>query len=213
MELAILLAITATVVGLAGRLPERSRVKRELGTAKIQRIDQLRDGTKVAIRGEVALAQSGDELVAPLTGRWCVYWLVTFDEVGVGGDYVEIGRAEQGTPFLLRGENAVARVVPDNPRVAVPGTAQMQPITALRGQPFNAMTRLAKTACKRKPNYRTSWLRATEYIVSAGMPVTVVGWCTYEPDPDAAADVSGYRSDSPTRPVISGSRSARLLIG
>jgi hypothetical protein len=213
VELAILLAITATVIGLAGRLPERSRVKRELGAAKIQRIDGLRDGTKVAIRGAVALARSGEQLVAPLTGRNCVYWLVTFDEVGVGGDYVELGRAEQGKPFLLRGENAVARIVPDHPRVAVPGTAQMQPITALRGQPYDAMTRLAKTACKRKPNYPTSWLRATEYIVSAGMPVTVIGWCTLEPDPDAASNVSGYRADTPTRPVLSGSRRARMLIG
>ncbi len=210
----MLLAITATVVGLAGRLPERSRVKRELAAARVQRIAALADGTKVAIRGEVAVAAPGDTLVAPLTGRHCVYWLVTFDEVGVGGDYVELGRTEQGTPFLVKSENVAARVVPDKPRIAVPGHETVQPISALRGQAYDAMTRLAKAARMKKPNYPTSSsLRATEYIVSAGMPVTVVGWCTREPDPDAAADVSGYRTQLPTRPVISGSRRTRLLIG
>ena len=142
-----------------------------------------------------------------------MFWLVTFDEVGVGGDFVELGRAEDGRPFLVKSENAAARVVPDGTRVAVPGHAQMQPISALQGPPYDAMTRLAEVACKKKPNYPTSWLRATEYIVFVGMPITVIGWCTREPDPDAAADVSGYRAQLPTRPVMSGSRRGRMLIG
>lgn len=213
MELVVLLAITATVVGLAGRLPERSRVKRELAAARIQRIAGLSDGTKVAIRGEVVLAAPDEYVIAPLTGRRCVYWVVTYDELGVGGDYVELGRAEEGKPFLVTSDSAAARVVPDQARVAVPGYERIEPISALRGPARDPMIRLAKTACKRKPNYPTSWLRATEYVVAAGMPVTVIGWCTYEPDPDGAGDVSGYRAQVPTRPVISGSRRRRLLIG
>jgi hypothetical protein len=113
----------------------------------------------------------------------------------------------------VKSENAVARVVPDGSRVGVPGHEYMNPITALRHPAYDALTRLAASACKRKPNYQTSWLRATEYIVFVGMPVTVIGWCTREPDPDAAAEVSGYRAQLPTRPVMSGTRRGRMLIG
>lgn len=213
MELLILLAITGAVVGLAGRLPERSRVKRELARARIKKIAGLVDGAKVAIRGEVAISQLADDLVAPLSGRRCVYWLVTFDELCLRGEPIELGRTEQGTSFLVTDERAKARVVIDQPRVALPGYEQKHPIAVLRVPAFDAMTRLAKAARMKPPTELSSWLRATEYIVTPGMPVTVIGWCTYEPDLDAKAGESDYRAEPPTRPVISGSRGTRLLIG
>ena len=52
-----------------------------------------------------------------------------------------------------------------------------------------------------------------EYAILVGSTVTIVGWCTHEPDPDAVADVTGYRKELPTRPVVSGTRRQRLLIG
>jgi hypothetical protein len=67
--------------------------------------------------------------------------------------------------------------------------------------------------CK-KANYPTSSvLRITEYAVLPGALVTVIGFCTFEPNPDAAHDVTGYRTALPTRAVISGSRRRPLLIG
>jgi hypothetical protein len=52
-----------------------------------------------------------------------------------------------------------------------------------------------------------------EYALLPGATVTVVGVVTFEPDPDAVADVTGYRKELPTRPVVSGTRRQRLLIG
>jgi hypothetical protein len=66
--------------------------------------------------------------------------------------------------------------------------------------------------CK-KPNYPySSSLRVTEYAVLPGMEVVVRGHCVREPDPGAPADVTGYRTELPTRPVVSGTRRSPLLL-
>jgi hypothetical protein len=207
VSLLLVFAITAGVVGLVGRLPDARKVKRELARARVQSIHSLVDGSSAAIRGTVSLIEPSGVALAPLTRRQCVYWLVVFDEVGVGGDYHELGRVDGGVPFLLRSDTGTARVVPDQPRLGLPGQTFSRPIM----QP-GELGPLAKLVCKRH-NYPTSWLRATEYVVLPDAFVTISGWCTREPDPEASESVSGYREQLPTRPVISGSRRAKLLIG
>lgn len=205
IELFVVLAVTTAVIGLAGALPDRRRVKRLLGIARVHPIESLQDGGAAVVRGEVV---AGEVLEAPLSKRDCVYWLLTFDEVGTGGDYRELGRVERGHPFVLRDATGDARVVAQNARVAVP------PFEILRSF-GNVPTTVAQQyrVCK-KPNYpMTSVLRITEYAVLPGALVTVIGFCTFEPNPDAAQDVTGYRTALPTRAVISGSRLRPLLIG
>ena len=204
IELFVVLAVTTAVIGLAGTLPDRRRVKRLLGAARVQTIDSLKDGGTAVVRGEVI----ADQLVyGPLTQRPCVYWLLTFDEVGTGGDFRELGRVERGEPFVVRDATGDARVVAQNPRVAVP------PFESLRSMRDLGGPLAADAACK-KPNYpATSQLRVTEYAVLPGAVVTVMGFCTFEPNPEAVGDVTGYRTALPTRPVISGSRRRPLLIG
>jgi hypothetical protein len=214
VELVVLAAITAGVLGFAiplvGGRPDPAKVRRALARARIQRIDQVADGSSGAVRGRVVVER--EPIAAPLSARPCVYWLVTFDEVGTGGDYVELGCLEKGIPFLLEGDGARARVVPERPRLAVPGKSSSRPVLDLDTQDWDPMLELARKVCRR-PNYPTSTLRATEYLLAPGMEITVMGWCTREPDPEAAADVRGYRGQLPTRPVISGSRRTRLLVG
>lgn len=207
MGLVIVLAITAGVIGLVGRLPEARKVKRELARARVQSIASLADGSPAAIRGTVATIDDSAALVSPLSKRRCTYWLVVFDEVGVGGDYHELGRTEAGIPFLLRSEHGTARVVPDKPRVALPSRVYMRPVAAP-----GILGDLARGHTK-PPNHHTTWLRGTEYVLEPETFVTVCGWSTREPDPEATESVSGYREQLPTRPVISGSRAAKLLIG
>ena len=207
--LIVVAAITAGIIGLAGRLPDARKVKRDLARARLQPINALVDGTKVAVHGIVALAD--DKFVtSPLGARRCVYWLIVFDEVGAGGDFHELGRGDDGCSFLLRGATGTARVVPDRPRIALPGESVSRPVMVKRGDAFDM---LAKRICKKSPNWPTTYLRATEYVLEPGAEVRVSGWCTYEPDPDAADHVSGYREQLPARPVISGTRRAKLLIG
>ena len=208
VEFLVVAAITAGVIGLVGRLPDPRKVKRELARARVQTISSLADGKPAAVRGTVALVEPAAVVVSPLTQRPCVYWLVVFDEVGIAGDFHELGRLERGVPFLLRSETGTARVVPDRPRIALPGRSFAQPI--LQAGPLRVLAREARA---KRHNWNTSLLRATEYVLEAGAFVTVSGWATREPDPDAAAAVAGYREQLPTRPVLSGTRRAKLLIG
>jgi len=214
VEILIVLALTAGIVGLAGRLPDPRRVKRELATTRVERIDDLADGKPAAVRGTVAPIEGAATVYAPISATPCVYALVTFDEVGIGGDFHELGRTDTGCPFLLVGPAANARVIPDHPRIAVPGRSHVLPIALLDHPAGNhPALRLARSVCKR-PNYpQTSALRVTEYAVIEGMELTIKGFCTREPDPTAVDEVTGYRAAPRTRPVISGTRRVPLLIG
>jgi hypothetical protein len=212
VELLVLLSVTLGVIGLAGRLPEARRVKRDLARAPIDRTATLPDGKLVTIRGTVVPI---DELASPVAGLPCVYVLVVFDEVGIGGDFRELGRIEQGVPFLLDSGNRTVRVVPGVPRISIPGSHHLRRAADLADLTnFDPLVVLARTVCK-TPNYpHTSALRATEYTVVSGMSITVQGWATREPDPTAADHVrADYRGEAPMRSVISGSRRAPLAIG
>ncbi|HSD90418.1 MAG TPA: hypothetical protein VLB44_22980, partial [Kofleriaceae bacterium] len=187
IELLVVFAVTAAVVGLAGKLPDARKVKRIIATTHIQPIESLTDGAPAAIRGQVDVATS--TTIGPVSGRACVCWVVEFDEVGMGGDYRELGRAAGGHPFMLRGEAATARIVPDEPRIAVPPVERKQLIGPFTGE----LGEIAKRVCRRMNYPQTSYLRATEYAVLPGMTLTVLGWCTLEPDPEAVGDVTGYR--------------------
>lgn len=92
-------------------------------------------------------------------------------------------RRTGGHPFMLHDGSGATRVVPIDARLAVPPVRQSDDDGVI------------------------------EYALLPGATVTVVGWCTFEPDPDAVAEVTGYRKAPPTRPVVSGTRRQRLLIG
>lgn len=209
----MLIAITMGVIGLAGRLPEARKVRRALARMRIDAVTSLPDNTVVTLRGTIELTDPAAHEIAPMSKRPCVYWLVTFDELGAGGDYRELGRAEKSVPFQLHTQSGTVRVVASAPRLGLLGVTRVWPMRELEtAEHDDALIRLARAVCK-APNYRRSSLRATEYVVAAGTSVTVKGLCTYEPDP-TIVDVDGlYRGGNlPTRPVISGSRRDPLLI-
>ncbi len=173
----------------------------------------LPEGSEAVVRGTVNLVEPGADLTSPISRQPCVYWLVTFDELGIGGDFVELGRSEQGRPFLLMSPTGTARIVPEHARIAVPGSVTLHAMRELDNSWYNhAAIRLARSVCKR-PNYPdTSSLRVTEYMVALDMDVTIRGYCTHEPDPQAAKDVTGYRAEVPMRPVLSGTKGSPLLL-
>ncbi|HEX5062112.1 MAG TPA: hypothetical protein VFV99_22235 [Kofleriaceae bacterium] len=208
MSLFVVIAVTATVIGLVGGIPDPRKVKRELARARVQTIDSLVEGKPGAVRGTVAVIDPETTIWAPLTQHRCVYVLVVFDEVGVGGDYRELGRIEGTASFLLRSEHGTARIVPSGARLALPGHSVARPFMNLGPM----LTELSRGQIE-QPNYPTSWLRATEYRIDEGEELTIRGWVTREPLPEASDAVSGYREQLPTRAVISGSRRAKLLIG
>jgi len=218
--LVLLLAVTVGVIGLAGRLPEARRVKRELARTRRVTISSLlgttSDGSVVAVRGTLTPADATDVLAAPVTGRSCVYYRVTFDELGSGGDFRELGRAEGSVPFVIEADGYRVHVAADAPQLGVHGEVRVRSMRDFaNAAQTDGLIQLARAACRRTPNHpRWSALRITEYVLTGGTTVTLKGVCTREPDPTKEATDAMYRDgERPTRPVLSGTRRAPLLIG
>ena len=210
VEAFLLVAAAVSVVVLAqNKSLGAAEVRKLLAKRKLQPIAQLVDGEPGTVRGTIAFVEPTAHVLTPIDKTPCVYWRVVFDEVGTGTDFEELGRVEAGVPFLLRSSEGTARVVPDKPLFAIKIKTTMQ--HSAGGFGGDALGELART-CARHPHHADTMIRATEYVLVEGDEVTVSGWVTREQDPEAAENVAGYRADLPTRPVISGSRKARLLI-
>ncbi len=183
-------------------------VLRELARTPATRIADVPDGARRMISGTVGL--DGPATNSGLTGRPCCAWVVTVDEVGMG-DSVERGVVVQGVPFTLRDDSGQAHVIPDRARIGVPGHIVLRyPRNALLDEERRLYTQLGV-----RLNYPdSSKLRFTERLILPGSQLRVYGYCQREPDHQAMdAEVSGYRGDVPTRPVLSSTRRAPLLLG
>lgn len=186
--------------------PVRTTIRR----ARSIDIARCRDGDRQRITGVVEGAMP---LTSPVTGRPCVFWAVSIDEVGAG-DWVERGVADQGVPFFVRDRSGLARVVPDQARcdLAAMSTTYSAAGQALPPGPRALFETLAITL-----NYpTTSKVRFNERIVTTGETITLFGQSQLEPLQDASAadvDATGYRGELPMRPVFSSSRRKPLLIG
>lgn len=183
-------------------------VLRELDRASSTRIVDVPDGARRLLAGTVAL--DGAPAVAGLTGRLCCAWAVTIDEVGMG-DSVQRGVVMHGVPFTLRDASGEARVLPDRARIGAPGHIVLR---SPRQAPLDRERALYSQLGVHLNYPDTSKLRFTERVILADEPVRVYGYCSREPDRQAMdAEVSGYRGAVPTRPVLSSTRRAPLLIG
>jgi hypothetical protein len=201
---AIVVLVTGLVfgTGLAVRPPRRLALS-------AGPIDQLVDGEIGAVEGEVVA--TGPLLRSPITETPCVYWQLTFDEVGAG-DWVQRARLQHHGEFIVDVGGVRVRVLAHGARIDVPPHHIAR--RAGYGGPVSSydLVMAQARAAQVRFAYATSLLRATEWIVTPGMLVRVQGGCTLEPDPDAVATVQGYREGLPTRPVLSGTRRAPLLI-
>jgi hypothetical protein len=213
VEHAIAVGIAIAIAAALSARPrdERKYVAKRLRDREPTAIRGVAEGRDAVIAGSVVLVEPERFVIAPISGKACVFWMVLFDEVGAG-DWRRIGRGAAGCEFLVEDETATARVVPGHAEVDLPGQAVSRPCTHWDLPSADIVVQLARRVCK-PPNhpYQTA-LRATEHIVVAGARVVVGGACSREPDPRATEAVTGYRDQLPTRPVLSGSRRTPLVI-
>ena len=190
----------------AQRADEPRAVRQQLSKSDLPPLAELADGKQGTVAGVVeAIADA--TLASPLANQPCVYWCVVIEELGAR-DYVELGRLEGGVPFLLRSSDGAARVVPEHASIALP--ARVWP-PQHHGSGGMFATLLARV---RPPSYASSLLRFTEYVLELGVVATVRGHVSRETDPEGADAVAGgYRDHLPTRPVLSGTKRKRMLIG
>jgi hypothetical protein len=201
--------ILGALVAAARSSEERAYVMRRLRRAVSTPIGELRDGVRATVQGTVALVDPSRTVIAPLTGRACVFWMVRFDEVGAG-DWHTLGRASGGCEFLVENLSGTVLVHPAHARVDLPGLEMKRP--SRMWPTSDALITLARQHCKRPNRPDETILRATEHVVLAGTPVVVNGGCALEPDPTATEAVTGYREQLPMRAVLSGTRRTPLVI-
>ena len=210
----IAIVVASAIAAALSRPPrdERVYVANRLHRRAPAAIASLAEGTEAVAGGQVVLVEPERFVIAPISGKACVFWMVLFDEVGAG-DWHRLGRAAAGCEFLVEDSTGTARVVPDAAKVMLPGQAVSRPCTQWHSVGgADIVVQLARRVCKPPNHPEQTQLRATEFLILAGTSIVIGGTCAREPDPRATEAVTGYREQLPTRPVLSGTRRAPLVI-
>jgi len=156
----------------------------------------------------VGIAQAlGDTLIAPITGRACVYYEVY--EMRVANRNKRRAEARvlherRGVPFLLLDGEVRAIVDPCHAEFVVDVDADTASGT------FDVPSRAVLLARHRQPSAHYKTRRYEEAVIAVGETIAVFGTAVLELDPEAAP--SGYRDELPRRIRLSGSQRLPLLI-
>lgn len=154
-----------------------------------------------------AIAPFGDEvLVAPLSGRSCVYYHVVVDVLRGATWDLEEETLEQGMSFVLDDRGARAVVDPQHATVS----AEYDYIEHGRK---SRPSKRAKELVARLGLYAIQWsdMRLREAVLGVGEVVAVVGAGVREADPDAGP-AAGYREAGATRLRLTGTKRFPLAI-
>ncbi len=206
-------AFVVVVVGAVGGLlyaawytSEPVRIRRMLRDARACSIADLGDGQSGRIVGAAQLHR--DHLIAPLTGRRCLYYVATIEQSKYGTDvWSMLATEERGVPFAVTDGTGRAIVDATHANVALEFDHHTVSKTDLE---LDAAQRALLARQRIDPTHRT--LRYAEAIICEGKLVSVLGIGTREPDPDAPP-ASAYRGGQPTRLRLTGSRRYPLVMG
>ncbi|MEZ4368921.1 MAG: GIDE domain-containing protein [Kofleriaceae bacterium] len=199
VSVVLLLVVVPVAVAYGLYFAEGPRVRRMMRKAPLRRIADWPEGQLGRIAGTIA---DGPALEAPLTGRRCVYYLVTVDErrrSGKRSHWSELAREERCVPFAVLDGSGRALVDPAQAQVLSGTDARSRSGTFDDPDPREAAF-LARHREDGKSFFGFNQkLRYAEAVLEIGERVAVVGMPLREPDPDAVAQVSGYRDGPPTR--------------
>jgi hypothetical protein len=185
---------------------EARRVERRQRRIRTREIAELPENELGRIVGRVAALERS--LIAPLSGRPCVYYAVIVEEVRPRG-WQELVAERRGVAFAIKDYSGKAIIDPANASVAL----RFDCIKYVDGG--GALTQeqaslLAHHGVHREGFFAPSALRFQEAVIPIGHHVEVTGAGVREPDPEAHAEL-GYR-DAPTQICISNSAAAPLSI-
>ena len=205
---ALLVIMVGSVAGLLYATwygSEPARIRRRLRNAQTYAIVDLGDGQTGRIVGRAQLHR--DHLVAPLSGRRCLYYVATIEQSKYGTDIWTLLATEQiGVPFAVTDGTGRAIVDATHAQVAFEFDHQSESRTV---EELDDAQRTLLTRQRIDPLDRL--LRYAEAIVTDGKRVTVLGAGTREPDPDAPPELA-YRGAQPTRLRFTGSRRHPLVM-
>lgn len=197
----MVIAVGALLVAL-WYYSDSQKIKRALRNAALFSIEDFPDGTQGKVAGDLVL--SDRELVAPLSGRLCAYYCIKVEEYrshGKSGSWYDIINEEDSVDFVLDDGTGRAIVMVAGAKTAITTDHESNSGT------FDNPTRTERNYLESHGKEGQGWvfnkkLRYTEAILEPGERVSVFGYGSKEPDPDAAP--SGYREMQPMRLRISG---------
>lgn len=197
-------AVLGAVIVPAWYFSKREKQKRRLRTAKRWSLVALPDDTFGKVVGTARVLE--DTLIAPISGRPCLFYLVVVTADG-GSDASAVLREAVGVPFVIEDDTGRAEVDPRDAEILLvqdrfricgpndPTTAEEAALLARHG--------------KTRPSRTTYWYR--ESIIEPGERVAIFGAGGREPDPDAPPTAE-YRGAPAMRLRMSNARSFKLLI-
>jgi hypothetical protein len=171
------------------------RLRRRFRKADAFAIDAMPEDTFGRI---VAPAQPlGEALVAPASGRRCVYWVLEVIEY-LGEDWPSrrLVREQRGVPFLLEENGARAIVEPASAVVSLVFDHENKSSGAADADLLQK--RVIDTYLAHRDWTHTVELVFHEAVVEVGEKIAVLGSGTREPDPDAPP-TAAYREGGRTR--------------
>lgn len=184
------------------------RFRRKLARHKLRRLGDLQEGHYARIVGRAHPV--GEPLIAPMTGRRCVYYDVIVEGKGIApkpGKMSRIAAETKGIPFLLTDGTGRAIVEPDGADVLIAFGARSDfspqaPVVTPQHQEFFA--RHGRTVIGGV--YGTE-LRYREAAIVVEDMITVLAAGVREPDPDPAPGSIGPRTrlrfaSTPTHQVL-----------
>jgi hypothetical protein len=212
VELVLLVGGLAGFIGWAvWYYAERQTIRRQLRKTPTKRINELGDDELGKVVGRARALE--EALLAPLTGRRCVYFEATIEEhrsSGKSSYWKTIIREKRGVPFMLEDDSGRALVDATAARFAIDVDGKS------RSGTFDDPTDDEKAFLARHGQQGQGWifnrpLRYREAVIEDGETIAVLGAGTREPDPDAAP-AGGYRDEAPTRLRLTSSTKYPLII-
>lgn len=189
---------------------ERERTKRALRDATQYAVGEFPDGAQGKVVGKVQLL--GEPILAPLSGRSCVYYSIRVEEYrnnGTTGNWYQLLADEEGVNFAVDDETGSAVVHVEAAKIVL---SEDHSTTSSSSDLPNEVERafLDRHSKKGEDWVSSKTLRYVEAVIEPGETVSVFGYGSQEPDPNAAP--TGYRDIPPMRVRISGSKSRPAII-
>jgi hypothetical protein len=187
------------------------QMRRKLRQASARPIADLPEDTEGRVVG-IARAH-GEPLVAPLSGRPCVYYTARLerepDATGPGGEampWTTVASETRAVAFVIEDETGRALVEPTAAKVEL----RFEPSVELGDGPGLTADQRAYLA-RHHVTAQGAKLRYSEALISIGEAIAVFGSGAREPDPDASP-ADDYRGERPTRLRLTSSSRHPLLI-
>jgi hypothetical protein len=211
ITLIILLSIVPVAYALHGWSGGPGKIRRALTKARRASIADAPEGEAVRLDGRVV---GGETLIAPLTGRRCVFYVAIVEEgpIKLGDDWAEVARETSGVQFMV--DDGTDRLIID------PAQAQIDVVldSITYSGPLDDPTTVEAALLERHGQKPSGWLfnrnlRYREGVFEIGEPISVMCCPIREADPDAASrTAAGYRDPAPTRLRGGGSPKQPILL-